>query len=731
MPMTHKKWSYAPMRLSPKMEFDSVAKNMHDRMLYLFINLGRIIFVSLKNGVRYKGILGSVNTESDMGLVLKMAMLLDSVQKDSLNQSNVPQHRIIDELVILPRDLMQIQAERVSFSDSVHQEQRFQTDSEISGKFEFKERELHKWVPSNNDAAGFGPLEDPTQLSSSGEVWDQFAANEMLFGVKSEFDEDFYTTKVDKSHPSYKEREAEATRIAKEIHQSSTNNIHVAEERGFIQTDISEEAMYSGVFGPSSEREIESSENVKEEVNTVATTVASGNPTSVLSQTVNSEVDASKRSPSTVHKHSTVKEKKGSLDSTTISNTLKTPKIETELMGTFKQFVSGERERLQARKQALIKKEKDVKLQELLKFSQNFKLNTPIPSELVPILAKDKTKHDEVSKSTHKSPRLPKAASSHSMESTRHVQMTSNMSQQSSDSLHRIQNAEKTPQKLNMKLNVKASIFKPNSTTNSYTQYPQNPQKIETLPLDTSAFQSPQQAKALCPQDFFNNKKPEFTERKPVLKDFDPFKRYRLEHPDNKHSSEKPYSFLPTWPCGEKSYKEMLHILLQSTNLPRPGHPFYDSNEDYRAQYIDPSSLNFITLPYGPMPFYLPQQQDPVYGAFYNAYRNYTSTQMIQPTYSTPGHLVKLLYMTPHVMQNMAYHPQHGIYMPPQLMNPQNYSSQTGQTTFGYPGSRNTPMMLQFHPGVQGQVNLQQPVMMAVPTGINKTVQGNTYGYTG
>lgn len=581
-------------------------------------------------------------------------------------------------------------------------------------------------MPSSNDTAGFGPLEDPTQVSSSAEVWDQFAANEMLFGVKSEFDEDFYTTKVDKSHPSYKKREAEATRIAKEIHQSSTNNIHVAEERGFIQTDISEEAMYSGVFRPSSENE--SSENAKE---ANIASIASGNHTSVHSQTINAETDAPKQSPTVVHKHSTDKEKKEPHDSTVISNVSRTPKIETELMGTFKQFVSGERERLQARKQALIKKEKDVKLQELLKFSQNFKLNTPVPSDLMPILAKDKTKHDEPSKSVRKSPGLSKSVPSQSVESTQHVQMTSNISQQNSDSLHRTQNAEKNPQKLNIKLNVKASIFKPNSTTNSYTQYPQNPQKIEALPLDTSTFQLPQPVKATGPQDFFNNKKPESIERESILEKFNPFKRYRLEHPDNKHSSEKPYSFLPTWPCGEKSYKEMLHTLLQSTNLLRPGQILCDSNEDYRIPYIDPNSLNFVTVPYGPMPFYVPQQQDAVYGGLYNAYRNYTSNQMIQPAYSTPGHLVKLLYMTPHVMQNMAYHPQHGIYMPPQLMNPQNYNSQTGQAAFGYPGPRNAPMMLQFHPGVQGQVGLQQAVMMAVPTGINKTMQGNVYGYTG
>ncbi|KAG4305332.1 hypothetical protein PORY_001502 [Pneumocystis oryctolagi] len=725
----HKKWSHMPSRFSPKAEFDSAAKHMHDRMLFLIINLvGRIVTVSLKNGVRYKGILGSVNTDSDMGLVLKMATLISPADSEALKELNGLQNRIIDELIILPYDLMQIHVERVNFNETIHQEQKFQTDAEISGKVGFKERELHKWVPSNNDAEEFGPLEDPNQLPSSGEVWDQFAANEMLFGVKSEFDEDFYTTKVDKFHPSYKRREAEAARIAQEIQQSSTNNIHIAEERGFIQTDISEEAMYSGVFGPSSQDKEESLEATKREMNAAIVSPAFvENHTSTTPQSTGLETNTPKQSSVVMPNSPVNKDKKGTSDQN-VSNASKTPKIETELMGTFKQFVSGERERLQARKQALIKKEKDVKLQELLKFSQNFKLNTPVPSDLMPILAKDKIKHDETTaKPTNESSELSVPVSNQSSEPASHAQVTSNPSQQNLDSLRSSQNTEKTSQKLNVKLNVKASIFKPNSMMNSYTQYAQ---KVEGHPLDTSTFQPPPLVKTLSPPDFFNNKKPESIERKPILKNFDPFKRYRMEHPDSKHSSEKPYSFVPTWPCGQKSYKEMLHALQQSMNLPKLGQSLYDPNEDYRFSYIDPNSLNFVAMPYGPSLFYPIQHQDAAYGGFYSAYRNFTS-QMIQPTYSAPGHLVKLLYMTPHIMQNMAYHPQHGICIPPQLMSPQNYNSQAGQPVLGYSGPRNTPMMLQFHPGVQGQVGLQQTFMMTVPTGMNKTVQGNAYGYTG
>ncbi|KAG5437961.1 hypothetical protein PCANB_000307 [Pneumocystis canis] len=708
-PILHKKWSHAPTRLSSKTEFNAA---------------GRIISVSLKNGVRYKGILGSVNVDSDMGLVLKMAMPIDSVLSNVSNQTNGLQHRIIDELIILPCDLMQIQVERVNFDEIVQQEQRFQTDSEIAGKSELKEKELHKWIPSNNDTAEFKPLEDSTQLVSDGEVWDQFAANEMLFGVKSEFDEDFYTTKVDKSHPLYKRREEEASRIAQEIQQSSTNNIHVAEERGFIQTDISEEAMYSCVIGSTVQPKDNFLED-KKEVDIVGETLTPQNHIT-SSQISEVETDISKQNSLVSYNYLLGKDKMEPSDLSPLSTTTKISKIETELMGTFKQFVSGERERLQAKKQALFKKEKDVKLQELLKFSQNFKLNTPVPSDLVPILSKDKTKHDEiVAKTSEESQML--AIPNKSIESTQYVQTASGLLPQNLDFLHGSQNTEKIPQKLNMKFNVKASIFKPNSIANSYTSYAP---KTGGPTLDTSTFQSSQSTTISGPPDFFNNKKPEFTERKSILKDFDPFKRYRLEHPDNKHSSEKPYFFIPTWPCGEKSYKEMLHTLQQSMSLPRPGQPIYDSNEDYQAPYTDPNAFNFFTVPYG-LPFY-PTHQDASYGGVYNnIYRNFTSTQMIQVPYSTQGHLVKLLYMTPYVAQNMAYYPQYNIYMPPHLMNLQNYNSQMGQPIFGYPGSRNTPMMMQFYPGIQGQANAQQTVVMPMSGEINKTIQRNTYGYTG
>jgi PAB1-binding protein PBP1 len=75
-----------------------------------------------------------------------------------------------------------------------------------------------------------------------------------LFGIKTDFNEEIYTTKLDRSRADFKERERQAIAIANEITrvfiyhlkinitnkfntfflQSSTTNVHMLEERGFI-----------------------------------------------------------------------------------------------------------------------------------------------------------------------------------------------------------------------------------------------------------------------------------------------------------------------------------------------------------------------------------------------------------------------------------------------------------------------------------------------------------------
>jgi len=130
----------------------------------------------------------------------------------------------------------------------------FKTDTDISGGQTGAMRELTPWMP-DEDVPLPSHLDNTFQKSrgaSSGSgSWDQFATNEKLFGVRTTFNEDLYTTVLDKSSPGYKENEQRAQRTAHEImHQgSSTGNLHMLEERGQLQgQDYDEEDLYGAVI---------------------------------------------------------------------------------------------------------------------------------------------------------------------------------------------------------------------------------------------------------------------------------------------------------------------------------------------------------------------------------------------------------------------------------------------------------------------------------------------------
>lgn len=117
----------------------------------------------------------------------------------------------------------------------------FRTDTAISNSRFGNERTLQPWAPDSADGSD-GCLEG----STSGRPWDQFAENERLFGLKSDYDENIYTTAINKSHPHYKERYAAAEKKAREIERSAPATSHVAEERVMD---------YTGGNGPAGENE--------------------------------------------------------------------------------------------------------------------------------------------------------------------------------------------------------------------------------------------------------------------------------------------------------------------------------------------------------------------------------------------------------------------------------------------------------------------------------------------
>ena len=73
-----------------------------------------------------------------------------------------------------------------------------------------------------------------------------------------------------------------------------------------------------------------------------------------------------------------------------------TENVESELLDSFKQFAASEKIKVQDHKRSRASADKAVKLNDLMKFSQNFKLLTPVPNDLVPILARDEGKQKEI-----------------------------------------------------------------------------------------------------------------------------------------------------------------------------------------------------------------------------------------------------------------------------------------------------------------------------------------------
>ncbi|KAF2814371.1 uncharacterized protein BDZ99DRAFT_516970 [Mytilinidion resinicola] len=70
--------------------------------------------------------------------------------------------------------------------------------------------------------------------------------------------------------------------------------------------------------------------------------------------------------------------------------------MEHDIINSFKQFSATEKLRIQERQRSIARESKAVKLNDLKKFSSDFKLNTAIPGDLVPILAKDEAKQKEI-----------------------------------------------------------------------------------------------------------------------------------------------------------------------------------------------------------------------------------------------------------------------------------------------------------------------------------------------
>ncbi|KAF5175518.1 Polyadenylate-binding protein-interacting protein [Thalictrum thalictroides] len=241
-----------------------------DRFIYMTTCLiGHPVDVQVMDGSIYSGIFHATNTDEEFGVILKMARLIKDVPFKVQKLATDSVGKGLAKIMVIPaKDLVQVIAKDVAVSgnemiENVQHEKRqdIMIDSYISQGFVEAERELERWAPDEDDPQC--PELENIFDGPWNRHWDQFETNAALFGVKSTFDEELYTTKLERG-PQMREREREASRIAKEIEGEDTQDLHMKEERGFdINADfgIDEETRFSSVFRGISDNGYEENED--------------------------------------------------------------------------------------------------------------------------------------------------------------------------------------------------------------------------------------------------------------------------------------------------------------------------------------------------------------------------------------------------------------------------------------------------------------------------------------
>ena len=256
-----------------------------------------------------------------------------------------------------------------------------------------------------------------------------------MYNVRSDYNEDLYTTTIDRSNPKYRELEQRADRLAREIEKEGLSKMSTNE----ADSGLDEEDKYSGVRRdtPSLGKRGPNAYVPPSQRSTSAKPTASGppiDPAIISSQLApaKAEDNATPRSSPSVNAEPAQPTAQAATEKAPTQASLSVPNPSDpvgvaqpvsdmkaaaaapaqqkpsenyfqNVAESFKQFSNSEKLRLQQRQReaqairnSTARQEKSVKLNDLKKFSQNFKLHSRVPEDLVPILAKSKEKQDEI-----------------------------------------------------------------------------------------------------------------------------------------------------------------------------------------------------------------------------------------------------------------------------------------------------------------------------------------------
>jgi len=220
-----------------------------ERLTYTHLNLvGRKVIIKKIDGIVIEGIFVGASADGVpwKGCVLQYVKLLENPKgiKIPTFDSNQKVGTKWEEVVYIFAE------DAGGMGDLEQTSNKVQTDTDIS------RQAVHGGVLAGRklQATDSAWLQAPKNVSNDMKGkgvgdWDQFKANEEKFGVKSTYDENLYTTPLNRTSLT-KEQIEKAEKAAKEIMSQTSSNPHLMEERGHAVKDAwggDEEARYSSV----------------------------------------------------------------------------------------------------------------------------------------------------------------------------------------------------------------------------------------------------------------------------------------------------------------------------------------------------------------------------------------------------------------------------------------------------------------------------------------------------
>lgn len=199
--------------------------------------IGEIVSINFINGDQINGVLFSIDEKEQKFFIIQNPRRFSRTGKAIFLKEN--------KLKVFLNEILYMGCEYSAITKK--NKASFETDVDISTKKvkkDFNKKNLVEYKLGEGEELYSGALDE-----QEGEKWNQFELNEKKYHVHSSYDENKYTTTLNKDLIP-EEHKKKTEKIIQEIMNNKESNVHILEDRGIIDENglEDEEEKYSSVI---------------------------------------------------------------------------------------------------------------------------------------------------------------------------------------------------------------------------------------------------------------------------------------------------------------------------------------------------------------------------------------------------------------------------------------------------------------------------------------------------